>query len=246
MRLRHGGTGHRSRRAALAGTIASAILLASLVMLGLPGTAALFTADYPHAVNIAAGRIFRAERVTPAFAVTDRSSGSAVDGSSTSAFNDARHLLTRVWPTTFSASRYMDIELDDPLPAGLATSSVALTLRLASDLGSGSVCVYLELRRISSDALLSSHGSAGSPLACTSGSSYSALSVALSAVSSTDSANDLRVRVFGRDSASGPIRLEQAVIVGDTPYSTFALYPVLTREAFSGETETIPWGLAAE
>lgn len=223
------------------------MLLCALVMAGLPGTTALFTADYPHAVNISAGRIFRDERTTPAFAITDRSSGAAVDRSSANAFaDDGRYFLTRTWPTAFDTGRYLDLELGGPLPAGLTVTQASLALRMATHAGTGNVCVYLEVRRVSNASLLSTHGSSASPLACTSGSPYSALSVSLGAVSSTDIANDLRIRLFARDSAEGPLRIDLTTLIGDTPYSTFALYPVLTREQYSGGTESIPWGLAGQ
>jgi hypothetical protein len=108
------------------------------------------------------------------------------------------------------------------------------------------VCVYIETRRTSTGALLSTHGSTGSPLTCTSGSTYSTLNVTLAAVSTTDIADDLRIRIYAADSASGGLRLDRGVLTGDTPYVTFTLYPTLTREAYSGQIETIPWGLAAQ
>ena len=243
-----------SRRAALwrriksaAGPVVTVSLISVLVMIGLPRTTALFTGDYPKSVTIAASRIFRAERTTPAFAVSDVSSGSAADRSSSTAYgSDGRYFVSRAWSSTFSSTRYLEVDLNAPLPAGLAVSNASLTLRLASDAGTGSLCVYVELRRASNGALLSTHGSSGSPLACTSGSSYSTLNIPVAAVSTTDIANDLRVRVFASDSASGAMRLDRAVLVADTPYTTFTLYPTLTREAFSGQTEVIPWGLAAQ
>lgn len=244
MRFWHGGRPQLSGPQALAGTLCAALFVAALVMVGLPGTAALFTADYPHSVNIAASRIYRDERVTPAFAVSDHSSGSAVDQSSANAFaGDGRQFVSRAWTASFTAGRYLELDFNAPLPAGLAVSSASLSLRAASDAGSGSLCLYVELRRVSSGALLSSHGSSGSPLACTSGSSYLSLSVPAAAVASTDIANDVRVRVYASDSAAGALRLDQATLIGDTPYTTFALYPVLTRELVSGATETIPWGM---
>jgi hypothetical protein len=240
-------TGRLSGRAALLGTIGSAALLMTLVMVSLPGTAALFSSGYPQGANLAAARIFRGERTTSAFSVSDKSSGTAVDRSSSTAYaSDGRYFVSRAWASSFSATRYLELDLSAPLPAGLAVSNASLALRFASDAGTGSMCVYLEARRISTGAVVSSHGSSGSPLTCTSGSTYSTLNVPLSAVSSTDMADDLRVRIYASDSATGAMRLDRAVVIGDTPYVTFTLYPTLTRETYAGQTETIPWGLAAQ
>lgn len=221
------------------------LAMAATMMVGLPGTTALFTADYPVGADIAAGRIFRDERITAAFDVNDVSSGSASNQSSATAFGaDSLYFLSRVWPVAFDSARYLDLEMNTPLPAGLSASSVALDLRVSSDAGTGSVCLYVELRRASDGALLSSHGSTGSPLACTSGTVVTTLNVSLGAVTTTDLANDLRVRIFARDSSAGGMRVDQAAVSGDSPYAAFILYPVLTRELYSGSTELIRWGLA--
>jgi hypothetical protein len=221
------------------------LLFTALLMVGLPGTTALFVGDYPVSADISASRIFRDERTTPAFFVSDVSSGSAVDQSSASAFaNDSRYFLSRTWPAAFDSARYLDAEPNAPLPAGLAVNNAMLNLRVASDAGTGSVCLYVELRRASTDALLSTHGSSGSPLTCTSAASWAVLNVALGAVTTSDIANDLRVRIFARDSAAGALRVDQATVSGDTPYVSFTLYPILTRELYSGQTELLRWGLA--
>lgn len=221
------------------------VLVAGLILNGLGGTSALFTSTQPVNAALGAARIFSDERVTTGFAVGDHSSGSAVDGSSTTAFgSDGRYFLTRTWPTSFATDRYVDLDFNAPLPAGLTAQSVALNLRLASDAGTGSVCIYVEARRASTGSLLSSHGSSGSPLACTSGATYSTVNVTLTSVDATDLANDVRVRIFARDSAASAIRLDEATVAGSTPYSTFTLYPVQTSELYSGQTELIRWGLA--
>jgi len=229
----------------LAFVTAASVAIAAMVMVSLPGTTALFTADYPVGADIAASRIFRDERISTAFDVTDASSGSVVDQSSATAFGaDGRYFLSRAWPTAFDSGRYLELEPNAPLPAGLGVSNASLDLRVASDAGSGSVCLYVELRRASNNNLLSSHGSSGSPLACTSGTSTTVLNVPLTAVTTTDLANDLRVRVFARDSAAGALRVDQATVSGDTPFVTFTLYPILTREVYTGQTELLRWGLA--
>lgn len=225
--------------------LAALALAAAIVVTRFPLTNALFTSQPPVDAALAAARIFEDERVTPAFSVSDRSAGSAVDGSSANAFgNDGRYFLTRAWSTAFASDRYLDLDLNGPLPAGLSAQSVTTSIRFSSDAGTGSVCVYFELRRASTNALLSTHGSAGTPLVCTSGTSASTVSVSLPAVSTTDIANDLRVRVFALDTSAGAIRVDEGTISGETPYSAWTLYPILTRESHSGQIELLRWGLA--
>jgi hypothetical protein len=240
-------TPHRraSRLALHAVPIALTIALGVAASAGSNASLALFTnANEANAV-LAAARIFEGERVTPAFQVTDRSSGTAVDASSGSAFAaDGRHVVTRAWPTAFAASRYIEADFSSPLPAGLSVTGATLGMRVASDAGTGSVCLYAELRRASDGATLSAHGSAASPLGCTSGTAALAISVPLPAVTASSVANDLRLRVYARDSAAGALRVDQATISGATAYAAFSLYPLLTREAFDGQLEIIRWGLA--
>ena len=234
-----------ARRIATAG-LTTIVALTATTMTALPRTNTQFTGDFPVAADLAAGRIFRDERVTPAFYVQDVSSGVAVDGSSGDAFaGDGRYFLTRPWPMAFDGARYVEFDLNNPLPAGLGASNVAVALRLSGDAGTGSACIYGELRRASNGAVLASGGSPASPIGCTSGSSALVISLPLGAlVPTTDVANDLRLRLYGRDSDGGALRIDQTSVSGETPYSTFTLYPVLTREAYDGQIELIRWSLA--
>ena len=231
--------------AVLVAVMTAGLLLAAVVALGMPGTLALFNEQQPAQADIAAGHIFRGDRDTPAFSVTDMSSGSSSDGSYGPAFaGDSRHFSTVAWPSAFDTSRYIELDLNSPLPGGLAVSNGQLSLRFTGDSGGTTACIYVEIRLASSGALLSSHGSSGSPLGCASGTSYTTVTPSLGALTSSDTGNDLRVRIYGRDSATGPMRLDQVVVSGDTPYASFTLYPILTRDVHGGQTDVIRWGLA--
>ena len=232
--------------AALLAVLAATAALAAVVGLGLPGTTAIFSNQQPAGADISAGHIFRDERDTPAFSVTDVSSGSSTDGSNSYAFaSDSRYFSTVAWLAAFDSTRYIELDLNAPLPAGLSASGGQLSLRFAGDSAGASACVYVELRRISTGSLLSSHGSSGSPLGCASGTSFTTLTPSLSAVTDTDVGNDLRVRIYGRDSgATGAIRLDEVTVSGSSPYASFTLYPILTRDIHDGQTDLIRWGLA--
>ncbi len=232
--------------AVVVGVITAITALAAVVGLGLPGTTAFFSNQQPAAANLAAGRIFRGTRDTTAWTITDRSSGSSTDGSAGFAYSgDSRYFSTVAMPAAFDSGRYIELDLNSPLPATLTTSSVQLNLRFSGDSAGASVCFYLELRRISTGGLLSSHGSSGSPLGCATGTTYATLTPSLSAVTGSDVGNDLRVRIYGRDAgAGGPVRLDLVTVTGSTPYSSFTLYPILTRDVHDGRTDVIRWALA--
>jgi hypothetical protein len=226
--------------------VATVVLLLAIGMAGLKGTSALFTNDQPVGADLAAANIFRGDRDTPAFVVTDVSSGSSVDGTSALAVaGDSRYFTSWVWPAAFDGSRYLEADLSHPLPAGLTASGAQLTVRLSSN-SSGTACYYVEVRRASSGALLSTHGSSGSPLDCVTGTTFATANVSISAVNTTDIANDLRIRVYARDSAAAAVRIDRLVVSGSTPFSSFTLFSVLTRDVHDGQADVIPWGLAAQ
>ena len=108
------------RRDALA-TLVAAALVSALVMFAVPGTGALFTADYPEVVTISAGQIFPGERTSPAFSVNDHSSGSASDVSSPVAFaGDGPTATTSAWPASCRVPyHYLELRFNAPLPGNV-------------------------------------------------------------------------------------------------------------------------------
>lgn len=192
---------------------------------------------------LAAGRIFPGERVTSGFDVRDASSGTVADRSSPFAVaTDLRTVTTKAWATGFGSSRYLRLDMSAPLPGGLSVSSAAFRLTFAST-GASTACVYIEIRRISTDALLATYGGAGSPAACVTGTTLTTLVQPVPVVDSTDLADDLRVRVLGRESASLGMVVDEARITGSTPYVSFSTYPVRFTDAADGVALTTPWDL---
>ncbi len=57
-------------------------------------------------------------------------------------------------------------------------------------------------------------------------------------------ANDLRVRLYARDSAAGALMLDQLTIAGTTPYAPFTLYAISSRELVNGVHLVTRWGPA--
>jgi len=225
--------------------ITTVVVVSSLVMVALPWTAATYSNTQPVNANLGAAHIFRGTHDTVAFSVTDVSSGSSTDGSNAYAFgSDGRYYSSYAYGSTFSSTRYTEFDLNGPLPAGLAVSSGQVSVRVSGATGGTSTCVYLEIRRASTGSLVSSHGSSGSPLGCASGTTFSTFTASLSSVTTTDVANDLRVRVYASDSSAGALRVDAVTVSGSTPYSSFTLYPILSRDHHDGNDDLIRWGLA--
>lgn len=208
-------------------------------------TLAQFTSSGQSPASVNAGRIFPGVRTTPGFVVHDASGGGAeVDRTSPFAVvSDGRTVSTSAWSTAFAANRYLEFDLNGPLPAAIGASGVTFRLTVASASPSGTACGYLNVRRISDDASLATYGSAASPLGCVTGSTPATLTLTLPIVTTSDGANDLRIRVFGRDSSGAGSLIDGAIVTGSTPYATFTLYPVRFTDAASSIPVSAPWEL---
>ena len=230
------------RRLDALATLLAVGFIVGLTMFGVPFTGALFTADYPVDVTISAGHIFPAERISPAFNVSDHSSGSANDVSSPVAFaGDGRTTTTAPWPAAFNTGNYVEFRFNSPLPANVALTAASFDLHWASP--AGNACVYFELRD-SSGATLETEGSSGSPLACTSSSSPVALVTPLPSLAATDVANGSRVRVFVASDSAASTVIDQAVVRVTYNSEQFTLYPLDLVDVADGTPSLDHWGLA--
>ncbi|MEP6640191.1 MAG: hypothetical protein ABJC39_12650 [Chloroflexota bacterium] len=213
----------------------------------LQASGAIFSDSTPGTGDFGAKAIFPGQRVTPAFIVDDASGGGApVDRSSESGFSgDGRTYTSGNWSAAFATSRYLDVDMNAPLPGGLSVSSATFEFGFSSSTPGSTACYSFEVRRISTGAVLGAFGTASSPIACVTGtgSSLSATSIA-STVITTDTLNDLRIRVLAADTASGGIVIDRATVSGATAYANFTLYPVRLWDAADTTVSMSPWGLA--
>ncbi|MGZ4482202.1 MAG: hypothetical protein ACXVY5_08335, partial [Gaiellales bacterium] len=162
---------------------------------------ASFTGSSSISQSIATKRIFATTATVTAHDVEDASAGGAEAFAGNSvAFNDGNLYTSSVnFPVAFSSLKYLSFSFSSPLPAGLPVSGLSLSFGLRTGAASGThtACYFLDLRRASTDALLSTYGSSGSPLACTStNTSTTVVSTSLSGVTTSDLANDLAIRVY--------------------------------------------------
>lgn len=242
-RARTGSTPGPSARTRFWIVVLAIGLLGALFLASVGVSLAIFAAQHDGTAVFGTKALFPGERVTPAFHVIDGSSGSAVDRSSPYAFSgDGLTTTTSGWSSAFAAGRYLEFDLNAPLASGVALATASFDFRVASS-GAGQACFYFEVRRISNGAVLATHGSSGSPIGCVTGTTLTTFSTPIPAVGSTDLANDLRIRVFGSESASGSMVVDQATVSGSTAYQTFTLYPIMYRDAADSTPDIVPWGL---
>jgi hypothetical protein len=102
------------------------------------------------------------------------------------------------------------------------------------------------VRRASTNALLGTHGSSGSPSACaTSGATVAATVAIASEVTSTDIANDLRVRVYANNSTNRPIKIDLASVSITMPYATATLLRKRWDDEANAASTVALWPLVA-
>ena len=224
----------------MVGAIAS---LASVATATTASSLAIFTSKPDAQAVFGTKALFPGERVTPAFQVGDASSGTEIDQSSSFAFPaDSLTTTTSAWSTAFAAGRYLEFDLNDSLASGVVVSGATFDFRFSSS-GAGQACYYFEVRKVSSGAVLGTYGSSGSPVGCVTGTTPTSFSTPIPSVATTSIANDLRVRVFGKESASAAMVIDLATVGGSTAYQAFTLYPVMFRDAADATPEVVPWGL---
>ena len=106
--------------------------------------------------------------------------------------------------------------------------------RVLPNAGGETVCYYLDVRRLSTNAVQATYGSSGSPLDCETGNVYSTVSTSIPVVADSDLANDLRIRVYASESNSKPWKVDMATVGGAIYGVPFTLYRVSYTDASTG------------
>jgi hypothetical protein len=225
--------------------------LAAVVLAGLLGGtagvvhAAFFAGTSNPAGSFSAKRIFPGTRTTSSWTISDVSGGgSGVNWNDRVSFADAVLYETGTWTAVFGATRYLDYDLIAVEPAGLAVSGATLNFRFASTASGGIACFILETRSISSGAVVGTHGTSGSPLGCVTGRTQTTFTRALPEISTTDLANDLRVRIFMREDTGKAVSVDMVSVTGSSPYGAFTLHETVQVDRSTGTAATTRWPVA--
>jgi hypothetical protein len=183
----------------------------------------------------------------PAWSLSDASSGTAKDTSDPFAYAGGPYHTAVGFQPAFASNRYLAFDFHNPLRSGFSTSSVAFNFSFAASdlsLNSASSCFYFDVRRKSTGTVLATHGSTSNPVGCSSGLSFMATSTPIPEVTTTDIANDLQIRVYLKNAASGYNFTDLATVSGSQGSSAFTLYDKQYINAASGTAVTTPWSLA--
>ena len=196
--------------------------------------------------SLSTQRIFAGTRSAWPSDVRDASGGAAETNSSdTLSYADGATVTTKSWSSAFGATRFDDFDFSGGQPAGVAVTSATFNFTFAPSRSNDGACFYVEVRRASTNALLGTHGSAGSPSACSTGSTVSA-TVSISAeVTSTDVANDLRIRVYANNSTNRPLKIDLASVTLTAPWFTTSLFQKRWDDEANAVAAVVLWPLVA-
>jgi hypothetical protein len=160
-------------------------------------------------------------------------------------YADGLTVTTKSWSSAFGATRFDDFDFSGGRPAAVPVTSATFNFTFAPSRANDDACFYVEVRRASTNALLGTHGSSASPSACSTGSTVSA-TVSISAeVTSTDIANDLRIRVYANNSTNRPLKIDLANVSVTTPWFTTTLLEKRWDDEANAAAAVVLWPLVA-
>src|SRR2546423_3923639 len=228
------------RAGALAGAAAAALVGASLAF------ATFNSAATGGPMTVSSKRIFSGTRSTFPGDLRDASSGGAANKSDLLDYDDAAPAVTGAWAAANSATRFYQIDFNRPRPAGIPASSLNFNIQYASKGGGGpgNACIYkIEVRRASDDSLLGTLDHSAGPL-CSTGATYRVVNEDISSlVTTTDLADDLRIKVFGYETGAKAWNIEYATVAG-TSYARWTLFEKTSTDQSTGAPTTTPWAIA--
>jgi hypothetical protein len=197
--------------------------------------------------NLSTKRIFPGVRSAWASDLRDASGGGAeTNSSNVRSYADGLTVTTKNWSTAFSATRFDDFDFSGGRPAGVAITSATFNFTFTPSRANDDACFYVDVRRASTNALLGTHGSSGSPSACAnSGATVPATVDVSSEVTTTDIANDLRIRVYANNSTNRAVKIDLASVSITTPYFSTTLLEKRWDDEANAVAAVTTWPLVA-
>jgi hypothetical protein len=208
-------------------------------------TWAAFNKTTSNASNtVTAKRIFPLTETSTAWSISDQADSTAANVNDQGAFlTDGRTFDTGSWSNAFSGTRYTETTYAAPLPTGLTISSLTFNLDYRPNTSTDTACFYLEVRRASNNALLGTHGSTGTPQGCATGASFTSASVSLSEITTSADANDLKIRMYARNTGLRPITIDRGTVTGTASngFGSFTLYETDYMDQATGSAFNFPF-----
>ena len=234
----------RPRRAlgfVLAAAVAAALVTTSVAL------GAFSSTTTGGGMTLTTKRIFPGVRSAWPWDVRDASAGGAeANYSDALSYADGVVKTTGNWTAAFATTQFDDFDFGAGRPAGIPITSAIFHFTFAPTRSNDNACFYLDVRRASTNTLLGTHGSSGSPSACANAGAQVAATVDVSAeVTSTTIANDLRIRVYANNDGKKAINIDLASVTITTPYSTATLFEQRWDDESGGTPSATLWPFVA-
>ena len=196
--------------------------------------------------TVSTKRIFAGVRSAWPSDVRDASGGAAETNSSdVLSYADGLTVTTKSWSSAFAATRFDDFDFSGGRPAAVPVTTATFNFTFAPSRSNDGACFYVEVRRASTNALLGTHGSSGSPSACSTGATVAATVSVSSEVTNTDIANDLRIRVYANNSTNRPLKIDLASVTITTPWFTTTLFEKRWDDEANAAAAVVLWPFVA-
>jgi hypothetical protein len=207
---------------------------------------AAFSSLASNGATVSTKRIFAGVRSAWPSDVRDASGGAAETNSSdVLSYADGLTATTKSWSSAFAATRFDDFDFSGGRPAAVPVTSATFNFTFAPSRSNDGACFYVEVGRASTNALLGTHGSSGSPSACSTGSTVAATVSVSSEVTNTDIANDLRIRVYANNSTNRPLKIDLASVTITTPWFTTTLFEKRWDDEANAAAAVVLWPFVA-
>ena len=235
----------RSRRPNVWLMVAFALAVVTTPLAASPVWAAFSATTTTTSSSMAAKRVFTGTRTVVAHNLHDVSNATDTDSSDPIYASDALKDITGTWSSSFSSTRYLEMDLDGPQPAGLATTAVTFDFGYADSKNAAGdqACYYFEVRRISTGALVNTYGSSSTPVSCAATNTFVVDHTSiLSDVPTTDVANDLRIRVYMKETANNTVNwVDLATVTVTTASSSITEYAERYIDQSTGTASDLSW-----
>ena len=207
---------------------------------------AAFSSLASNGATLSTKRIFAGVRSAWPSDVRDASGGAAETNSSdVLSYADGLTATTKSWSSAFAATRFDDFDFSGGRPAAVPVTTATFNFTFAPSRSNDGACFYVEVRRASTNALLGTHGSSGSPSACSTGATVAATVSVSSEVTNTDIANDLRIRVYANNSTNRPLKIDLASVTITTPWFTTTLFEKRWDDEANAAAAVVLWPFVA-
>jgi hypothetical protein len=240
--------GRRAPDPGLRRTVRWGVAVGAAVAMFVTTSAALagFSSLASNGATLSTKRIFAGVRSAWPSDVRDASGGAAETNSSdVLSYADGLTVTTKSWSSAFAATRFDDFDFSGGSPAAVPVTSATFNFTFAPSRSNDNACFYVEVRRASTNALLGTHGSSGSPSACSTGSTVAATVSVSNEVTNTDIANDLRIRVYANNSTNRPLKIDLASVSITTPWFTTTLFEKRWDDEANAAAAVVLWPFVA-